>query len=135
MRSYLVAKGKSLIDFGLRRAHMPEAGLYAARASYVVGFDETSNLLARIRFGTPVFGTMAHSFIMVFKDELEAFRAFAKSFPDRTVLLIDIYDTIEGAKKAVRLMKEGVKVMGVRIDSGDIEELSKEVKEIFNAVG
>ena len=78
---------------------------------------------------------MAHSFVMVFEEEEEAFRAFAKSFPDRTVLLIDTYDTIEGAKKALRLMKEGIKVVGVRIDSGDVEELSKEVREIFDREG
>ncbi|QWK20594.1 MAG: nicotinate phosphoribosyltransferase [Hydrogenobacter thermophilus] len=135
VRSYLVSRGKSLIDFGLRRAHMPEAGLYAARASYIAGFSGTSNLLAGMKFGVPVFGTMAHSFVMVFDEEIEAFRAFARSFPERTVLLIDTYDTIEGAKKAAELMKEGVKVVGVRLDSGNIEELSKAVREIFDREG
>lgn len=135
VRSYLVSKGKTLIDFGLRRAHMPEAGLYAARASYIAGFEGTSNLLAGMRFGIPVFGTMAHSFVMVFEEELSAFRAFARSFPERTILLIDTYNTLEGAKKAVELMKEGIKVVGVRLDSGDIQELSKEVREIFDKEG
>mgnify|MGYP001773132290 CR=1 FL=1 len=135
VRSYLVSRGKSLIDFGLRRAHMPEAGLYAARASYIAGFSGTSNLLAGMKFGVPVFGTMAHSFVMVFDEEIEAFRAFARSFPERTVLLIDTYDTIEGAKKAAELIKEGVKVVGVRLDSGNIEELSKAVREIFDREG
>lgn len=135
VRSYLVSKGKTLIDFGLRRAHMPEAGLYAARASYIAGFEGSSNLLAGMRFGIPVFGTMAHSFVMVFDEEIDAFRSFARSFPDRTVLLIDTYDTLEGAKKAVKLMKEGIKIVGVRLDSGNIEELSKGVRKIFDTEG
>ena len=123
------------MDFGLRRAHGLDAGLYAARATYITGFSGTSNLFAGMKYSIPVFGTMAHSFVMVFEEEEEAFRAFAKSFPDRTVLLIDTYDTIEGAKKALRLMKEGIKVVGVRIDSGDVEELSKEVRKIFDREG
>ncbi len=134
-RSFLVSRGKSLIDFGLRRAHMPEAGLYAARASYIAGFDGTSNLQAGKEFGIKVFGTMAHSFVMVFEEEEDAFRAFASSFPGRAVLLIDTYDTLEGARKAAKLMKEGVNVVGVRLDSGDIKELSMGVREIFDKEG
>ncbi|MFN3599020.1 MAG: nicotinate phosphoribosyltransferase [Aquificaceae bacterium] len=134
-RCYIASKGKSLIDFGLRRAHGFDAGLYGARASYITGFAGTSNLLAGMKYSIPVFGTMAHSFVMVFEEEEEAFRAFAKSFPDRTILLIDTYDTLEGAKKALKLMKEGVKVVGVRIDSGDIERLSKEIRELFDKEG
>ncbi|MFN4319938.1 MAG: nicotinate phosphoribosyltransferase [Aquificaceae bacterium] len=134
-RYYIAAKGKALVDFGLRRAHGLDAGLYAARASYIAGFSGTSNLFAGMKYSIPVFGTMAHSFVMVFEEEEEAFRAFAKTFPDRTILLIDTYDTLEGAKKAVKLMKEGIKVVGVRIDSGDIEELSKGVRKVFDGEG
>ncbi|MFN3471657.1 MAG: nicotinate phosphoribosyltransferase [Aquificaceae bacterium] len=134
-RCYIAAKGKALVDFGLRRAHGLDAGLYAARASYIAGFSGTSNLFAGMKYSIPVFGTMAHSFVMVFEEEEEAFRAFAKTFPDRTILLIDTYDTLEGAKKAVKLMKEGIKVVGVRIDSGDIEELSKGVRMVFDGEG
>lgn len=135
VRSYLVAGGKFLIDFGLRRSHSPLAGLLAARASYLAGFMGTSNLQAGMLYGIPVLGTMAHSFVMVFEDEEEAFRAFAESFPDRTVLLIDTYDTLEGAKKAIKLMKEGIKVVGVRIDSGDITQLCWEVRDLLDREG
>ena len=132
VRNYIAAKGKTLVDFGLRRAHSPMAGLLSARACYIGGFSGTSNLQAGMLYGIPVFGTMAHSYIMVFDQEEEAFRAFAKSFPDRVFLLIDTYDTVEGAKKAVKLLKEGVKVLGVRIDSGDIPELCREVRGILD---
>jgi len=135
VRNYIAAKGKTLVDFGLRRAHSPMAGLLSARACYVGGFNGTSNLQAGMLYGIPVFGTMAHSYIMVFDQEEEAFRAFAKSFPDRVFLLIDTYDTVEGAKKALKLLKEGIKVLGVRIDSGDIPELCREVRGILDQEG
>lgn len=134
-RCYIASRGKTLIDFGLRRAHGFDAGLYGARASYITGFAGTSNLLAGKKYSIPVFGTMAHSFVMVFEEEEEAFRSFAKSFPERTVLLIDTYDTIEGARRALKLLKEGIKVVGVRVDSGNVEELSKKVRELFDAEG
>ncbi|MEN3027734.1 MAG: nicotinate phosphoribosyltransferase [Aquificaceae bacterium] len=134
-RCYIASRGRTLVDFGLRRAHGFDAGLYGARASYITGFAGTSNLLAGKRYSLPVFGTMAHSFVMVFEEEEEAFRSFAKSFPDRTVLLIDTYDTLQGARKALELLKEGIKVVGVRIDSGDMEKLSKEVRAIFDREG
>ncbi len=134
-RCYLASKGKSLVDFGLRRAHGLDAGLYASRACYITGFLGTSNLEAGRRYGIPVFGTMAHSFVMVFEEEEEAFRAFAKSFPDRTLLLIDTYNTLEGAKKALKLMKEGLRVVGVRIDSGNLLEECVKVKELFQREG
>jgi nicotinate phosphoribosyltransferase len=111
------------------------AGLLSARACYVGGFNGTSNLHAGMLYGIPVFGTMAHSYIMVFDQEEEAFRAFAKSFPDRVFLLIDTYNTVEGAKKALKLLKEGIKVLGVRIDSGDIPELCREIRRIFDQEG
>ena len=135
VRNYIAAKGKTLVDFGLRRAHSPMAGLLSARACYIGGFQGTSNLQAGMLYGIPVFGTMAHSYIMVFDQEEEAFRAFAKSFPDRVFLLIDTYNTVEGAKKAVKLLKEGIKVLGVRIDSGDIPELCREVRGILDQEG
>ncbi len=134
-RCYLASGGRRLVDFGLRRAHSPQAGLLGARASYITGFDGTSNLEAGRVYGIPVFGTMAHSFVMVFEEEEQAFRAFQRHFPDRTVFLIDTYDTLEGAQKAVKLMKEGIKVVGVRIDSGDIRELSFKVRQIFDREG
>jgi nicotinate phosphoribosyltransferase len=135
VRNYIAAKGKTLVDFGLRRAHSPMAGLLSARACYIGGFNGTSNLQAGMLYGIPVFGTMAHSYIMVFDQEEEAFRAFAKSFPDRVFLLIDTYNTVEGAKKALKLLKEGIKVLGVRIDSGDIPELCREVRGILDQEG
>ncbi|MDW8066411.1 MAG: nicotinate phosphoribosyltransferase [Aquificaceae bacterium] len=134
-RCYIASKGKTLVDFGLRRAHGLDAGLYGARACYIGGFAGTSNLMAGMKYNIPVFGTMAHSFVMVFEEEEEAFRAFARSFPNRTIFLIDTYDTLEGAKKALKLIKEGIKVVGVRIDSGDVKSLSREVKEIFEREG
>ena len=135
VRNYIVAKGKTLVDFGLRRAHSPMAGLLSARACYIGGFNGTSNLQAGMLYGIPVFGTMAHSYIMVFDQEEEAFRAFARSFPDRVFLLIDTYNTVEGAKKALKLLKDGIKVLGVRIDSGNILELCREVRRIFDQEG
>ncbi|MEJ7619974.1 MAG: nicotinate phosphoribosyltransferase [Aquificaceae bacterium] len=134
-RCYLASRGKALVDFGLRRAHGLDAGLYGARACYITGFAGTSNLEAGRKYGISVFGTMAHSFVMVFEEEEEAFKAFARSFPDRTVFLIDTYDTFEGAKKAIKLMKEGIKVVGVRIDSGDLLEECVKVKELFQKEG
>jgi len=132
VRSYLSAKGKTLVDFGLRRAHSLMAGLLGARACYIAGFSGTSNLQAGMHYGIPVFGTMAHSYVMIFDEEEEAFRAFAKSFPDRVFLLIDTYDTVQGAQKALKLLKEGIKVLGVRIDSGDIPHLCREIRRLFD---
>ncbi len=135
VRSYLVSRGTGLVDFGFRRAHGLEAGIYAARASYIGGFIGTSNLEAGRRFGIPVFGTVAHSYIMVFDREEDAFRSFAESFPKNAVFLLDTYDTVEAARKTVRLAKEGVPVVGVRLDSGDIETLSREVRKILDEAG
>ena len=133
------ARGRNLVDFSLRRTHGAEAGLKVARASYLVGFGGTSNVSAGEIYGLPVVGTMAHSFVTSFESEIEAFRAFAEAFPDNTVLLIDTYDTVEGAKKAVivgRDMEEkGHRLRGVRLDSGDMADLSKQVKKIFDDAG
>lgn len=129
-RSRLVAGTKGLIDFGLRRAHGAEAGLLAARASYLAGFDGTSTALAGARFGIPVFGTMAHSFVQAHDSEAEAFAHFAAAFPERAVLLIDTYDTVEGARIGV---KAAPKLKGVRLDSGDLDDLSRKVRQILDA--
>ncbi len=133
------AKGRGLVDFSLRRTHGVDASVKVARSSYMVGFMGTSNLLAGKLYGIPVFGTMAHSYIMSFDDELEAFYAYARSFPESTVLLLDTYDTVEAAYKAVEvakwLEKKGLRLRGVRLDSGNLVELSHKVKEIFETNG
>jgi nicotinate phosphoribosyltransferase len=138
-RMVLAAPDKSLIDFGLRRAHGAEAGLMAARASYLAGFTGSATTLAAPRFGVPIFGTMAHSFIQAHDDEESAFLSFARSRPEQTTLLIDTYDTEEGARKVVRLvprLKEmGAEVRGVRLDSGDLAEHARRVRAIFDEAG
>ena len=135
-RMVLAAPGKQLVDFGLRRAHGAEAGLMAARASYLAGFAGTATVLARKDFGIPVFGTMAHSFIQAHDDETAAFSAFARSRPDNLVLLIDTYDTEAAARKVVklapRLKEAGITVRGVRLDSGDLIALSRSVRRILD---
>ena len=138
-RMVLAAPGRLLVDFGLRRAHGAEAGLMAARASYLAGFTGSATVLAGERFGVPVFGTMAHSFIESFDTETAAFEAFARARPDNVVLLIDTYDTEQGARKVVevapRLAAEGITVRGVRIDSGDLGALAKLVRRILDDAG
>jgi nicotinate phosphoribosyltransferase len=133
------AKGKRLVDFGLRRAHGGEAGLKVARASYLAGFDATSNVLAAQAFGIPAAGTMAHSFVECFDDERAAFDAFLRAYPRGSTLLIDTYDTIEGARLAARtalaLDGLGVRLGGVRLDSGDLLELSRGVRRILDQAG
>ncbi|OPY36283.1 MAG: putative nicotinate phosphoribosyltransferase [Methanoregula sp. PtaU1.Bin051] len=130
-----VNRGKPVVDFGFRRSHMAEAGIYAARAGYIAGFSGTSNLEAGKRFGIPVVGTMAHSYVMVFSCEEESFRSFASSFPDRTLFLLDTYDTRGCIEKVVRLVKEGVPLIGVRLDSGDIDKLAREIRQILDDAG
>lgn len=97
-RVMVAAQGKPVIEFGLRRTQGTDAGMKAARCSYLVGASGTSNVLAGMKYSIPVFGTMAHSFVMSFDKEIDAFRAFAKTFPDNTTLLIDTYDSLEGAR-------------------------------------
>lgn len=126
------APGKGLIDFGLRRAHGGEAGLLAARAAYLAGFDGSATALAAPLFGIPVFGTMAHSFVQAHDSEAEAFAHFAAAFPENAVLLIDTYDTVEGARRAVSAAK---KLKGVRLDSGDLDALSRQVRKILDQAG
>ncbi len=139
-RCFLAAEGRvGLIDFGLRRAHGAEAGLFAARSSYIAGFDGTSTVLAEHLFGIPAFGTMAHSFIEAHRDEKEAFIHFAESNPQIVTLLIDTYDTVAGAEKVVEIKKlldqKGIVIRGVRLDSGDLLELSRKVRAIFDQSG
>jgi nicotinate phosphoribosyltransferase len=138
-RLVLLAGGKPLIDFGLRRAHGSEAGLLAARAAYLAGFAGTATVLAGARFGVPVYGTMAHSFVQAHTDEVEAFERFARSHPGHVVLLLDTYDTEAAAERVVglapRLAQQGITVRGVRLDSGDLAEHARRVRRILDAGG
>jgi nicotinate phosphoribosyltransferase len=138
-RAVLVAPGKGLIDFGLRRAHGAEAGLLAARASYLAGFTGSATVLAGWRYGVPVYGTMAHAFIQAHDDEGEAFENFALAQPNHVVLLIDTYDTEAAAEKVValapRLQQRGIRIQGVRLDSGDLADLARKVRRILDAGG
>ena len=133
------AAGRPLADFAARRTHGSEASLRMARNSYVAGFGATSNVLAARRYGIPPTGTMAHSYITSFDDEAEAFRAYCRRFPDRSILLLDTYDTINAAHIAVDVAKEmaavGHRLTGVRLDSGDFDDLSRRVREILDAAG
>jgi nicotinate phosphoribosyltransferase len=133
------AKGKAVIEFGLRREHGIDAGMKVARTSYIAGCQGTSNVLAGLAYGIPVFGTMAHSFIMSYPKEIDAFRAFAKTFPNKSTLLIDTYDELAGAEKAATVAKElekkGYKLGGVRLDSGDLCAISKQVRKLLDAKG
>jgi nicotinate phosphoribosyltransferase len=138
-RSVEAAGGRTLVDFSLRRTHGGEAGLKVARASYFAGFDATSNVLAGRRYGIPLAGTMAHSYVQSFEDELAAFRAFARAYPDDAILLVDTYDTLEGARLAVavahELEEDGHRLRGVRLDSGDLVELSRRVRDLLDRAG
>jgi nicotinate phosphoribosyltransferase len=138
-RAVLVTRGKGLIDFGLRRAHGAEAGLLAARASYLAGFTGSATVLAGFLYGVPVYGTMAHAFVQAHDDEAEAFEHFADAQPDNVVLLIDTYDTEAAAERVValapRLRQKGIRIKGVRLDSGDLADLSHKVRRILNAGG
>ncbi|MCJ7774128.1 MAG: nicotinate phosphoribosyltransferase, partial [Desulfobacterales bacterium] len=131
------ARGRPLLDFSLRRTQGKDAGLNVARSAYIAGFTATSNVLAGKRYGIPISGTMAHSFINAFHTESEAFLAYAKTFPANCVFLIDTYDTLEGARNVVKIAKEmekeGVRPIGVRLDSGDMTELSIKVREILDS--
>jgi len=133
------AKGKSVIEFGLRREPGIDAGMKVARSSYIAGCQGTSNVLAGQVYGIPVFGTMAHSFIMSYPKEIDAFRAFAKTFPNKSTLLIDTYNDISGAEKAAVVAKEleakGFRLGGVRLDSGDLVQTSKKVRKILDDQG
>jgi nicotinate phosphoribosyltransferase len=138
-RCHYAAGKRRLVDFSLRRTHGMDAGLMVARSSFIGGFIGTSNVQAGKIYGLPIYGTMAHSYVESFDREIESFRAFAKSFPDNTVLLIDTYDTLAGARKAVTVAREmrqaGQTLRAVRLDSGDMVQLSQQVREIFDESG
>lgn len=128
--------GRPLVDFALRRTHGTDAGMKVARASYLAGFVGTSNVKAGKAYGIPIVGTMAHSFISSFEHEIDAFRAYVRSFPHNAILLIDTYDTLQGARNAVQIAKEmatrGETLIGVRLDSGDLADLARQVRKIFD---
>lgn len=135
MREAVEAHGddQSLVDFGSRRAHGTDAGMKAARAAYIGGFTGTSNVAAGRAFDIPVFGTMAHSWVQSFPTERDAFEAFVEVYGDESVLLVDTYDTINGTKTAMAVAEErNVDIAGVRLDSGDLVALSKDVAEIVD---
>ena len=135
------ASGKPVSDFGARRAHNMDAAVYGARAAYIGGANGTATVLAGQMFGIPVSGTMAHSWVMYYQDEYEAFKTYAENYPDGTVLLVDTYDTLNsGIPNAIRAAKEvlepmGKRLKGVRIDSGDLAYLSNKVREMLDAAG
>ncbi len=131
-RLVYAAKECEVIDFGTRRAHGPQAGVIAARASFIGGCRGTSNVFATHELGIPALGTIAHSWVMAFEDELTSFYKFHETFPDNTILLIDTYNTLSGARQAAKI---GKKLKGVRLDSGDLLNLSKEVRKILDAKG
>jgi nicotinate phosphoribosyltransferase len=138
-RIVLAAQGRAVVDFSLRRTHGTDAGMKVARASYLAGCAGTSNVLAGMKYGIPIYGTIAHSYVMFHESEEEAFEAYARVFPDKCVLLIDTYDTVEGAMRAVKVAKElerkGSRLLGVRLDSGDLHALSIAVREVLDRSG
>jgi nicotinate phosphoribosyltransferase len=136
-RCVLAAGGRTLVDFGMRRAHGSEAAAFAARASYLTGFAGTATVVAHPAFGIPIFGTMAHSFIQAHDNESEAFEHFARSHRGPLVLLIDTYDTLTAARRVVELARRMPerRIDSVRLDSGDLGALARGVREIFDEAG
>ena len=127
-----IAPDKALLEFGTRRSHSPLAGVYAARASYIAGFNGTSNVIADMELGINSTGTMAHSFVQKFDNEIDSFNTYYNIYDENSILLIDTYDTEKGAQKC---SKFGNKIKGVRIDSGDLIEHAKKVRKILDEVG
>ncbi|MEN2284403.1 nicotinate phosphoribosyltransferase [Algoriphagus sp. SE2] len=138
-RINLAAKGEPVLEFGLRRAQGIDGALAASRASYIGGCSSTSNVMAGKLFGIPVSGTHAHSWIMSFESELEAFEAYADAFPDQCVFLVDTYDTLKGVKNAIKvgnaLRAQGKEMLGIRIDSGDLAYFSNKAREMLDEAG
>jgi nicotinate phosphoribosyltransferase len=138
-RVCLAAKGAPVLEFGLRRAHGSDGALAATRAAYIGGCAGTSNVLAAKEFGIPVRGTHAHSWVMSFPSELEAFDAFAATFPGNTIFLVDTYDTLEGVRNAIEagriLRQSGHDLMGIRLDSGDLAYLSIQARRLLDKAG
>ncbi|MEA2679548.1 MAG: nicotinate phosphoribosyltransferase [Candidatus Binataceae bacterium] len=135
-RCVVAARGRRLIDFGLRRSQGADAGLIAARSSYLAGFVGTSNVLAGRRYGIPLNGTMAHSYVMAHDSEREAFEHFVNLFPQLNTLLVDTYDTVRGVENAARVARDlkakGLKLQAVRLDSGDLVDLSVRARRILD---
>ncbi|MBR5589959.1 MAG: nicotinate phosphoribosyltransferase, partial [Anaerotignum sp.] len=134
------AQGDPVLEFGLRRAQGPDAGVLGARAAVIGGCSSTSNVIAGQMFDVPVAGTMAHSWVMDYPSEYEAFRAYADSYPDNCLLLVDTYDTLRsGVPNAIKVFKElkekGHKPKGIRLDSGDLAYLSKEARRMMDEAG
>ena len=138
-RVVYAAKGDAVADFGLRRAQGPDGGLSAARAAYIGGIESTSNVLAGARYGMPVKGTHAHSWVMSFDSELESFEAYAAALPNNALLLVDTYDTLQGVRNAIavaaRLRQRGHELIGIRLDSGDLAWLSIEARRMLDEAG
>lgn len=138
-RVVMAARGDPVLEFGLRRAQGVDGALAAARAAYIGGCAATSNVLAGRLYGIPVKGTHAHSWVMCFDEEMEAFRAYARAMPNNCVFLVDTYDTLEGVRKAVQvgrwLREQGHEMVGVRLDSGDLAFLSIEARRILDEAG
>jgi len=138
-RICLAAKGDPVLEFGLRRAQGINGGLTASRAAYIGGCSATSNVLAGKSYGIPVSGTHAHSWVMAFETEIDSFEAYARALPNNCVFLVDTFDTLEGVHNAVRvgrsLQKKGYKLLGIRLDSGDLSDLSYSAREILDDAG
>lgn len=138
-RVALACGDRTFVDFSARRDHGVDAAMAAARAAWICGAGGTSLVAAGRRFGIPLSGTMAHSFVMSYDDERDAFRAYARTFPDGVVLLIDTYDTVEGARRAAEvgheLASEGIAISAVRLDSGDLGALAREVRAVLDDAG
>ncbi|MGZ3632822.1 MAG: nicotinate phosphoribosyltransferase [Parachlamydiaceae bacterium] len=138
-RMCVAAQGDPVLEFGLRRAQGIDGSLTASRSAYIGGCESTSNVLAGKIFGIPVKGTHAHSWVMVFDEELDAFQAFAECLPNQSVFLVDTYDTIEGIKKAIAvgnwLKERGKRLLGIRLDSGDLTYLSIQARHMLDAAG
>ena len=138
-RCFHAAAGRPLIDFSLRRTQGQDAGIKVARSTFIAGFTATSNVLAGKIYGIPISGTMAHSYVSAFNSERDAFFAYADTFPDHSIFLIDTYDSVEGARHAAvvakEMQKKGHTLIGVRLDSGDMVSLSREVRKMFDAAG
>lgn len=138
-RIVLAGRGRQLVDFGMRRAHGAEAALFAARASWLAGFDGSATAEAGLQYGIPVFGTMAHSFVQAHRSEREAFENFARARPARPVMLVDTYDTEAAVARVIELYPvlaaEGIRIAGVRLDSGDLAAHAKATRAMFDAAG
>ncbi len=136
-RYRLAAPGTDLVDFAFRRTHGREAAMAVARASAIVGFSSTSNVEAARRYGLEVAGTMAHSFIEAFPSELDSFRAYAEDHPERTTFLVDTYETLQGVRNAIEVVREMQLTgrLGVRLDSGDLLELSRATRKLLDEAG